>query len=71
MGEHEVIQGAGVIQVVHGIPDEHLVIHRLGDVPTDQTFDVTELVLQQKNESKVRFQQNQPNGRILCADRVR
>ena len=50
MVQHEIVQGAGVVEVIHGISNEYLVIHRLGDVPTDQTFGVTELVLQQKNE---------------------
>lgn len=50
LGNHEVVQGAGVIQVVHGIPNEHLVVDLLGNVPADQPLGITELVLQQKNE---------------------
>ena len=50
MGQHEIVQGAGVIQVVHDISNEHLVIHRLGDVPANQALGISEQILQQKNE---------------------
>ena len=50
MGQHKIVKGAGIIQVVHGIPDEYLVIHRLGDVPAEQTLGISKQILQQKNE---------------------